>query len=95
MPTIRPGTCITAAVLAAGTFATSMLLLSAAAEAHGPASPAYAPAPEREIQFPNTAERLTLAVDLHTHSVFSDGHVWPRIRVGEAEYPCHQHVLPA
>ncbi|HAO89312.1 MAG TPA: PHP domain-containing protein, partial [Gammaproteobacteria bacterium] len=25
-----------------------------------------------------------MVVDLHTHSVFSDGHVWPRIRVGEA-----------
>ena len=40
--------------------------------------------PGREIQFPDTADRLTLSVDLHTHSVFSDGHVWPRIRVGEA-----------
>ncbi|HEY5647640.1 MAG TPA: Sb-PDE family phosphodiesterase [Pseudomonadales bacterium] len=40
--------------------------------------------PGREIQFPDTADRLTLAVDLHTHSVFSDGHVWPRIRVSEA-----------
>ncbi len=40
--------------------------------------------PGREISFPDTAERLTLSVDLHTHSVFSDGHVWPRIRVGEA-----------
>jgi hypothetical protein len=38
----------------------------------------------REIQFPDTADRLTLSVDLHTHSVFSDGHVWPVIRVGEA-----------
>ena len=40
--------------------------------------------PGRAIEFPDTAERLTLAVDLHTHSVFSDGHVWPRIRVAEA-----------
>jgi hypothetical protein len=28
--------------------------------------------------------RLTLISDLHTHSVFSDGHVWPNIRVSEA-----------
>jgi histidinol phosphatase-like PHP family hydrolase len=27
---------------------------------------------------------MTLVVDLHTHSVFSDGHVWPSVRVGEA-----------
>lgn len=38
----------------------------------------------REITFPNTNEYLTLVLDPHTHSVFSDGHVWPRIRVGEA-----------
>ena len=25
-----------------------------------------------------------MILDLHTHSVFSDGHVWPRIRVEEA-----------
>ena len=44
--------------------------------AHGNAS---LPIPgEREIQFPDTAEHMTLVVDLHTHSVFSDGHVWPR-----------------
>ncbi|MGE0621641.1 MAG: Sb-PDE family phosphodiesterase [Pseudomonadales bacterium] len=40
--------------------------------------------PGRAIEFPDTAERLTLTVDLHTHTVFSDGHVWPRIRVAEA-----------
>lgn len=39
---------------------------------------------ERSIVFPNTEEYLTLVTDLHTHSVFSDGHVWPKIRVGEA-----------
>jgi hypothetical protein len=27
---------------------------------------------------------VTLSVDLHTHSVFSDGHVWPKIRGAEA-----------
>jgi hypothetical protein len=38
----------------------------------------------RAIEFPDTAEYLTLTTDLHTHSVFSDGHVWPKIRVEEA-----------
>ena len=40
---------------------------------------------ERGIEFPNTAKHITLIADLHTHSVFSDGHVWPNIRVAEAE----------
>lgn len=49
---------------------------------HGVASPG-SPS-ERRIEFPDTEEFRTLSVDLHTHSVFSDGHVWPRIRVAEA-----------
>ncbi len=37
------------------------------------------------LAFPTTADgRQVLAVDLHTHSVFSDGRVWPDIRVEEA-----------
>jgi hypothetical protein len=37
------------------------------------------------LEFPPAADgRLVLAVDLHTHSVFSDGSVWPDIRVEEA-----------
>ncbi len=52
--------------------------------AHEKASVPEENVPGREIQFPDTGDRLTLSVDLHTHSVFSDGHVWPRIRVGEA-----------
>ena len=39
---------------------------------------------DRPIVFPDTAHHQTLVVDLHTHSVFSDGHVWPNIRVAEA-----------
>ena len=39
---------------------------------------------QRTIDFPDTREYKTLVVDLHTHSVFSDGHVWPKIRVAEA-----------
>ena len=38
----------------------------------------------RKIIFPDTDEHLTLVFDPHTHSVFSDGHVWPKIRVAEA-----------
>lgn len=40
--------------------------------------------PERRISFPDTAQYQTLVLDPHTHSSFSDGHVWPRIRVEEA-----------
>ena len=38
----------------------------------------------RTIDFPDTAPYVTLVTDLHTHSVFSDGHVWPNVRVAEA-----------
>lgn len=37
----------------------------------------------RTIDFPDTADYVTLVTDLHTHSVFSDGHVWPNVRVAE------------
>ena len=43
------------------------------------------PASERAIHFPDVDGYKTLVLDLHTHSVFSDGHVWPTIRVAEAE----------
>ena len=40
----------------------------------------------RKINFPKLADgRSVLAVDLHTHSVFSDGMVWPSVRVEEAK----------
>jgi len=38
----------------------------------------------REISFPDTKNYKTLSLDPHTHSVFSDGHVWPTLRVSEA-----------
>jgi len=60
------------------------LLVSTAAFGHDKAEvPADADS-DRRIEFPDTARHLTLVVDLHTHSVFSDGHVWPRTRVEEA-----------
>lgn len=44
-----------------------------------------ASAHERAVEFPNTEDgSVVLAADLHTHSVFSDGQVWPSIRVEEA-----------
>ena len=49
------------------------------------ASPPTAGAQSREIEFPDVGGYHTLVVDLHTHSVFSDGSVWPIIRVQEAE----------
>ena len=60
-----------------------LLTLPGAVLAHDPA-PAPPPDEERRIRFPDPEGYRTLVVDLHTHSVFSDGHVWPKIRVGEA-----------
>lgn len=62
----------------------------------------------RPIEFPDVEGRQTLKVDLHTHTVFSDGSVWPDIRVQEAlrdgldavamtdhlEYQPHQEDIP-
>ena len=39
---------------------------------------------EQVIVFPDTARHVTVVADLHTHTVFSDGHVWPNVRVAEA-----------
>ena len=60
-----------------------LLSLPVTAAAHGVAR-ASEDNPDRYIRFPDTASHMTLVVDLHTHSVFSDGHVWPKIRVEEA-----------
>ena len=38
----------------------------------------------REITFPDVPGYQTLACDFHLHTVFSDGSVWPNIRVQEA-----------
>ncbi len=38
----------------------------------------------RAIDFPDIPGYTTLVADLHTHTVFSDGEVWPSIRVQEA-----------
>ena len=39
---------------------------------------------DRKIEFPNLPGLKTLVCDLHMHTVFSDGSVWPNIRVMEA-----------
>ena len=39
---------------------------------------------ERTIEFPDIPGYKTLKCDFHMHTVFSDGHVWPDIRVEEA-----------
>jgi len=62
----------------------------------------------RAISFPDVPGYQTLAVDLHIHTVFSDGSVWPSVRVEEAlrdsldavaitdhlEYQPHQSDIP-
>ncbi len=61
----------------------SAVLLTVSIFGHGSAD--NPPGDEvRKIVFPDTTSYQTLVFDPHTHSVFSDGHVWPRIRVGEA-----------
>jgi hypothetical protein len=61
-----------------------------------------------EIQFPDLPEYEAITCDLHMHSVFSDGSVWPTVRVDEAwrlgldaialtdhiEYQPHQEDVP-
>jgi len=62
----------------------------------------------QEIQFPDIPGYCTLKCDLHMHTVFSDGLVWPTVRVDEAwregldcisitdhiEYTPHKEDLP-
>ena len=59
-----------------------VVVVSSEVWAHGKASTAEAS--ERMIVFPDIEGGSTLVSDLHMHSVFSDGHVWPRTRVEEA-----------
>ncbi|MBN2269597.1 MAG: hypothetical protein JXN61_03230 [Sedimentisphaerales bacterium] len=48
------------------------------------ASPAGWCAAEAKINFPDILGYKTLKCDLHMHTVFSDGAVWPTVRVDEA-----------
>ena len=47
-------------------------------------SPLAAAAVRRELNFPDILGYQTLKCDLHMHTVFSDGLVWPTVRVDEA-----------
>jgi 3',5'-nucleoside bisphosphate phosphatase len=62
----------------------ALILLASHTFAHGAASQPDEADTDRKIVFPDTAHYKTIVLDPHTHSVFSDGHVWPRIRIGEA-----------
>ena len=43
------------------------------------------PPAQRPVAFPDVPGAVTLVCDLHIHTVFSDGHVWPTVRTWEAE----------
>lgn len=63
---------------------------------------------DRKIEFPHVPGYLTLKCDFHIHTVFSDGSVWPNIRIDEAvrdgldaisltehiEYQPHEEDIP-
>ena len=68
--------CVACAALASA-------LVAGVAHGHGRAGSA-GDDEARRIVFPDTADYVTLVADLHTHTVFSDGHVWPNVRVTEA-----------
>ncbi len=67
-----------------------------------------AAATRREVKIPDINVYRTLKCDFHTHTVFSDGQVWPEVRVEEAwregldaiaitdhiEYKSHKDVKP-
>lgn len=61
-----------------------LVLLLVAAVAPRPIVAQHTHAPSRAIEFPDVPGYQTLICDLHIHSVFSDGSVWPSIRVEEA-----------
>ena len=60
----------------------TLTVLAPVAVAHDLAKPRDDTRPIAD--FPDVGTLKVLSVDLHTHSVFSDGHVWPSIRTEEA-----------
>lgn len=84
--TLLPGTLSCFARTSVGLIA---LLVTLEATAHGAAEVSQNPntvdfAEARKIQFPAVPGFELIVADLHSHSVFSDGHVWPKIRIEEA-----------
>jgi len=63
-------------------FCITLIAVASAAAAHDLAKPRDDSRPIAD--FPDVDGLKVLSVDLHTHSVFSDGHVWPGIRAEEA-----------
>jgi len=59
-------------------------ILCALAAAGGFAQTTHFHPPNRAINFPDVPGYRTLKCDFHQHTVFSDGSVWPTIRVEEA-----------
>ncbi|HOX59323.1 MAG TPA: Sb-PDE family phosphodiesterase [Candidatus Paceibacterota bacterium] len=59
--------------------AATLLLSVLTAVSHEPVARVRTP-----VRIPNILNFLTLKCDFHTHTVFSDGYVWPTIRVEEA-----------
>ena len=67
----------------------SLLIALVALVSAAPAALAHDLAKPRDdtrpiADFPSLGALKVLSVDLHTHSVFSDGHVWPGLRAEEA-----------
>jgi 3',5'-nucleoside bisphosphate phosphatase len=62
-----------------------VLVFALAMLASGAASPSIAAVRTRtELNFPDLPGYVTLRCDLHMHTVFSDGSVWPAVRAEEA-----------
>jgi hypothetical protein len=82
-------TCLLAAAAILGVHTSSGAVTQSGATSHQHSAHVHEHAeviPSRVLVFPDTRDgRRVLSVDLHTHSVFSDGHVWPTVRTWEAQ----------
>ncbi len=63
---------------------TAIFFLSSFSYSHGIVADVKKNDSSRKIEFPDTKNYKVLVLDPHTHSTFSDGHVWPTMRVAEA-----------
>jgi len=61
-----------------------VLLLSVFCAAQTIISQSHSHSGKLALTYPDIDGFLTLKTDLHQHTVFSDGNVWPTIRVQEA-----------